>query len=192
MEQSHSKWSWCTIGQLVYELPSEKTWHGLWTSLQATSLQVLWLHDSGVFRILWGGAEYWRSKVWGTGGTVGSLKGVPLPPGGVCAGGLPLPEFFFNFWFKMGHFLFKKCLCLGRGGGVRRPVPPPNMPMLTSSMESSWVSSKSSRQGQWRKPDPQFGWTKKNFAIPQIQKFGGTSPKFKKCSMQQYLMSKTD
>ena len=26
---------------------------------------------------------------------------------------------------------------------------------------------------QWRKPGPQFGGTKKNFAVPQIQKFGG-------------------
>jgi len=24
---------------------------------------------------------------------------------------------------------------------------------------------------QWRKPGPQFGGTKKNFAVPQIQKF---------------------
>jgi len=28
---------------------------------------------------------------------------------------------------------------------------------------------------QWRKPGPQFGGTKKNFAVPQIQKFRGTA-----------------
>ena len=28
---------------------------------------------------------------------------------------------------------------------------------------------------QWRKPGPKFGGTKKNFAVPQIQKFGGTA-----------------
>jgi len=68
--------------------------------------------DSGVFGILWrGNAEGVRLEApWRV------VRGCPPPTGGGSGqDSMPLPGSFLNFWFKMGHFLYK-FLCSGKGG----------------------------------------------------------------------------
>jgi len=55
---------------------------------------------------------------------VGCVEAVSHPIGsGLGRVLFPSPEFFLNFWFKMGHFLFSFIAFRQRGGGIAQCLP---------------------------------------------------------------------
>jgi len=75
------------------------------------------------------------------GASAGCAVGCPPPTGeGSGKGAVPSPDFFLNFWFKMGHFLFKTFYIQAKGG-ASRSVPPPLNTTLRIGPQSIYYCS---------------------------------------------------
>ena len=68
-----------------------------------------------------------------------TLPSTALPREGSGEGYVPFPEFLFNFWYKMGHFLFKIFSYSGEGASPSVSPPPLNMPRTSSNVYETYI-----------------------------------------------------